>query len=395
MKALLLTFYFPPDLSAGSFRAAALARALVESGFEEVHVVTTNPHRYATFRPDESKPDFEALSEKAVRVDRATVTRHKSGTIDQSLSFLTYAASALRTTRGRDYDLVIATSSRLITATLGSWIARRNRAKLLLDIRDLFVESLRDLFPNTIWSRSLVPFLSMLERSTVNRADHVNLVSAGFGPYFFEHYPGLEYTAFGNGIDTDVLIHDFTKKGNGGQPKIILYAGNIGLGQGLDRFVPDAAKRAGDEFEFRIIGDGNRARTLVRAIESRDIRNVRVIPPMSRKELLLEYSNADYLLAHLHDAPALKRVIPSKLFEYGATGKPILAGVNGEARAFVEQELENAAVFAPYDVDAFARMLRLLPSEASAREAFKRKYARDSIMSRFAQHAARLVGPPE
>src|SRR5690606_37143794 len=52
MKLLLLTFYYPPDLSAGSFRAAALAEALLRAGGRdvEVDVLTTRPHRYASYR---------------------------------------------------------------------------------------------------------------------------------------------------------------------------------------------------------------------------------------------------------------------------------------------------------------------------------------------------------
>ena len=50
MKIVLFTFYYPPDLSAGSFRAVALVEALSKkiSLEDELHVVTTHPNRYAT-----------------------------------------------------------------------------------------------------------------------------------------------------------------------------------------------------------------------------------------------------------------------------------------------------------------------------------------------------------
>ena len=52
MKIVFFTFYYPPDLSAGSFRSIALAKALsskMEEG-DELHVITTHPNRYANLR---------------------------------------------------------------------------------------------------------------------------------------------------------------------------------------------------------------------------------------------------------------------------------------------------------------------------------------------------------
>ena len=51
MRLLFVTFYFPPDLSAGSFRATALVDALLERGPAEIQidVLTTVPNRYHTF----------------------------------------------------------------------------------------------------------------------------------------------------------------------------------------------------------------------------------------------------------------------------------------------------------------------------------------------------------
>jgi len=52
MKIVFFTFYYPPDLSAGSFRAVALARALAKKlgTNDELHVITTHTYRYASQR---------------------------------------------------------------------------------------------------------------------------------------------------------------------------------------------------------------------------------------------------------------------------------------------------------------------------------------------------------
>ncbi|MFP3500063.1 glycosyltransferase WbuB, partial [Pseudomonas sp. SIMBA_059] len=51
-RILFLSFYYPPDLSAGSFRAEALVKALLDNVGDhvEIDVVTTQPNRYHTFK---------------------------------------------------------------------------------------------------------------------------------------------------------------------------------------------------------------------------------------------------------------------------------------------------------------------------------------------------------
>ena len=51
MKLLLLSFYYPPDLCAGSFRASALIEALSRNRPKDlqVTVLTTQPNRYSKF----------------------------------------------------------------------------------------------------------------------------------------------------------------------------------------------------------------------------------------------------------------------------------------------------------------------------------------------------------
>ena len=70
-KILYLTFYFEPDLSAGSFRNTSLAGELAKSveGRAIVHVITTQPNRYSSFR--EKAPVQE--QRKNLLIDRVEV----------------------------------------------------------------------------------------------------------------------------------------------------------------------------------------------------------------------------------------------------------------------------------------------------------------------------------
>jgi glycosyltransferase involved in cell wall biosynthesis len=385
MRLLILTFYYPPDLSAGSFRASALVKALVRRGGPEIQidVLTAQPHRYASYR---QRLDGEAAQldiQRSVSVKRLPVGQHQSGLVDQSLVFSQFARRALSEVRGRRYDVVVATSSRLFTGFLGRLIARRTGAALYLDVRDLFLDNVREMFRKPGMTM-LLPMLARIERDTFLGAERINLVSEGFLEYCKRRFPPRPYSFFSNGIDPEFLQHDFRKPSSADGRKVVLYAGNIGLGQGIERVIPEAAKVLGDEWAIRIIGDGGQRAELERRIAAAGARNVTLIPPMSRDRLVQEYRHADYLFLHLNGFASLEKVLPSKLFEYAATGKPILAGVRGFARRFISREVDGAAVFDPGDVRAFIEGIKSLTPEPIDRERFKRKYPRERLMDEMA-----------
>jgi glycosyltransferase involved in cell wall biosynthesis len=381
LKILILSFYFRPDLSAGSFRATplvAMLRRLAPPG-SQIDVITTLPNRYQSFAAHPADAP-EREEEEGLSIARIPLPRHQSGFVDQSKAFLTFARRAIEQTRGRDYDVVFATSSRLMTAALGAWIARRGRTALYLDIRDIFVDTIADILPRrAAWF--VKPLFSRLERWTIERADKVNLVSAGFAQYFGKRYPKQRFSYFTNGVDEEFLAANAADPTcrTDRAPLTVLYAGNIGQGQGMHEIVPRLAQRMAARVRFKIIGDGGRKPALDSALKSMNVTNVELLPPMKRDALLEAYRAADVLFLHLNDYEAFKKVLPSKLFEYAALGKPVWAGVSGYAADFVTSEITNSAVFAPCDVDSAVRSFDALTLRDEARPEFIAKYSRENI----------------
>lgn len=384
MRLLVLTFYYPPDLSAGSFRTSALVEALHALRPEglQIDVITTTPNRYHNMA--EGAAAFEDHGWLTVR--RLPLPPHRSGAIDQARAFLAFAPGVLRATRGGEWDAVFATSSRLMTAGLGAEIARRIKAPLYLDIRDLFVDTMGDLLSGGPL-RVLSPVFRLIEKWTLRRADRVNLVSSGFLDHATAVAPEHRYRLFTNGIDDAFLNEDFSPPERVATPvPLVVYAGNIGDGQGLHRILPEAAARLEGRARFRIVGDGGRRKALESALESARTSNVELRPPVARAGLYEHYHDADVLFLHLNDHDAFRKVLPSKIFEYAATGKPILAGVAGHAADFLRREVPGAAVFDPCDAEGMARafdQLRTLGARID-RPAFRETYARRAIMTRMA-----------
>jgi glycosyltransferase involved in cell wall biosynthesis len=383
MRILVLSFYFRPDLSAGSFRTTALVSALCDQAppGAEIDVVTTAPNRYQTFSQDASA--IETVGRLTIR--RIKLPSHRSDIVGQSRAFIQYARSAIQVASQFEYDLVFATSSRLMTATLGAYIARRKGARLYLDIRDIFADTIKDLLPSALgWLAEKL--FSRVEAWTMQPADRINLVSKGFEDYFKSRYPDRRFALFTNGIDDEFLApsrrsNSSSKEG----PITILYAGNIGEGQGLHKIIPGLAVALRGRARFVVIGDGGRRSALQEALRSAGANNVEVCTPMSRPQLLEAYGAADVLFLHLGAHEAFEKVLPSKLFEYAAIGKPILAGVTGYAAKFIREEIANAAVFPPCDVQEGVAALAKIEIVDTHRSEFIAKYSRANIVRAMAE----------
>jgi len=389
LRILILSFYYHPDLSAGSFRTSALVKALLEQLPTDAHIdiITTLPNRYNSFCSD--APGYEAHPRFSVH--RIALPAHRSGMVDQSKAFLTYGRGVLKLVNSKQYDLVYATSSRLMTAVLGGLVARRLRTLLYLDIRDIFVDTINDVFPSKMASLA-GPLFSIFESWVIRSACKVNLVSAGFLPYFKSRYPKQLFSLFTNGIDEEFVSEQpITQTVAGEGVLTVLYAGNMGEGQGLHTIVPALAKRFEGRLRFRLIGDGGRRKQLADAIAAENCSNVALLPPIGRTALIDEYKAADILFLHLNDYEAFKKVLPSKLFEYAALGKPIWAGVAGYASDFVNENITNAVTFKPCCVDEACTAFRKLRLNTKPRQEFVGRFSRVNIMQAMASDVIQTV----
>lgn len=392
LKLLLLSFYYTPDIGPGPLRAKAMLDALAEAGDArlEIDVLTTQPNRYHSL--NNNAPSAERLGN--VTVTRFSLPEHKSGMVDQTVAFRSFASQVLSITNGKQWDVVIATSSRLMTAALGAWVARRSGAALYLDVRDLFTDTMEDVLSKSPL-RVLMPAFKMLEAFTFRSAKKINVVSAGFAPHIRRVAPAVALNEYTNGIDEEFLSADFSSvEVDESRAPLVLYAGNIGDGQGLHRVVPEVAALMKGQAEFRLIGGGGKRVELKVALEQQGIKNVVLLDPMPRQSLFDEYRSADILFLHLNDYQAFHKVLPSKIFEYAATGKPILAGVGGYAADFLREKVPGVEVFEPCDAEAMQRSLyRLLSGPRMIdRSDFCARYLRKNIMREMAKDILALGG---
>jgi len=376
----VLSFYFQPDLCAGSFRTSALVEQLNRTDLE-IEVVTTAPNRYSSF--EQKAESYEVID--GIHIHRITLPTHNSGMYDQILAFFSYYRHAMKIIKNSEYDAVFATSSRLFTAFLGARIARKKEISLYLDIRDIFVDTMSDILPSFI-NVLATPVLHLIESYAFGKAKHINLVSKGFLKYFKEKKLGCSFSFYTNGIDKEFDgVVDIRKRQIPKNKTLnILYAGNIGEGQGLQKILPTLADRLGKRANFVVIGDGGLKEELKNTIASLAIDNIELRAPVSRKQLIDEYLKADVLFLHLNDYPAFEKVLPSKLFEYAAFNKPIFAGLSGYSSDFIHAEISDCEVFRPCDIDDAVQKFDRLNLAVKPRMEFIEEFRRETIMTMMA-----------
>ena len=125
-RIVYLTFYFKPDLCAGSFRNSPLALELAQQAKTKdiiVEVYTTLPNRYSSFDIEASV--YEELDN--LKIHRISLPPHKSGMVDQIFSFLKFYSEVFKLNKGKKADLVFASSSRLFTAFIGYRFALKSK----------------------------------------------------------------------------------------------------------------------------------------------------------------------------------------------------------------------------------------------------------------------------
>lgn len=378
LRILVLSFYYPPDLGAGSFRCVSLVEQLSKrlKAEDNIEVITTKPNRYATYQVEVKNKDCQ----KNLSIYRVTIPYHRSGMIDQGKAFISYAKGALKLVRGKKFDLIFATSSRLMTGVLGAYIAKKLKVPLYLDVRDLFVDTINDVLPKKMVF-FLKPIFKYLEHWSFKEAKYINLISKGFESYFIHNYPNIIVRNFTHGVDDEFIDAFSSYEGsNLNKPLTVLYAGNVGEGQGLHIIIPKLAKALESQVTFIIVGAGGRYDELKGALQKENCKNVQLILPVDRCDLIKMYQNADLLFLHLNDYAAFKRVLPSKIFEYAASGKPIWAGVDGFAAKFIQEEIKNSYIFNPCNANAAIEKFLSIKLDYTNRKDFVNKYTRTTIM---------------
>ncbi len=178
---------------------------------------------------------------------------------------------------------------------------------------------------------------------------------------------------------------------------VVVYGGNLGKAQGLATVLEAAARleRLHPHILIRLYGDGVEASSLRAQAQALDLRNLEIYPQIGKDEINAVFARADALLVHLTDHPLFTITVPSKVQAYLATGRPIAAGVAGEAARLLAAS-GAALVAPPGDAAALAQTIAALadmPADARRRMGLsgRRYYLRNLAFRRGVDRTLRLL----
>lgn len=367
MKILFLSDNFPPEVNAPATRTYEHCKEWVEKG-ANVTVITCTPN----FPQGVVYDGFTNRLYQREIIDGINVIRVWSyiaankGFLKRSIDFISYSISAFIVGLFIKTDIIIATSPQFFTAIAGRKLAFWKGKPWIMEVRDLWPDSIKNV--NALKNSYLIRILEKEEIKCYQSAKGIVTVTDTFKEIIIgKGINSSKFAVVKNGANLDLyqpkdknieLLHKLKLNGK----YIIGYIGTHGMAHKLDFVLKSAQKIRDPNIHFLFIGDGAEKKSLLRLSNQLDLTNTTFLDPVKKEDVSDYISIIDIALIPLMKSELFKTVIPSKIFESAAMEKPILLGVDGEARSIIEKY--NAGIFfEPENTADFLRKIELIIKE--------------------------------
>ncbi|MBK5259888.1 MAG: glycosyltransferase family 4 protein [Thermoanaerobaculia bacterium] len=401
MDVLILSHYYDPEPIP---KAGELARALTQRG-HSLSVITGFPNY-----PTGKLYDGWHLSLVSRRRDDGgfPVVRtfqypyHGRSVLGRLANYLSFMATAPLGALFTSRCDVIYVWHPPLTIGIAAWlIARLKHAPFIYDVQDIWPESA--LLSGMLRDGLLVRIISRVERFVYSKADHLICVTEG-----------ARQNLIGKGVDPEkltVLPHwvderEFVlpdraaararvrEQFGWGTKFVLMFAGNIGLVQGLETVIEAAQLLAEEEnLLVAIVGDGSDRERLIGLVREKNVAAVQFVDRQPSSSMPALMAGADALLVHLRNSQISNWVVPSKTMAYLASGKPIVMAMEGAA-ADLTREAGAGVVVPPENARALAEALRELARMSEeerdamgrrGREYLERNLSKQVVIDRYEQ----------
>lgn len=392
---LVISQHFYPE----QFRINDLCVEWVKRGYR-VTVITGIPNYpqgkfYTGYGPFKKRRENYG----GVEIIRLPIFPRGKNHLTLSFNYLSFIVSGffwnLFTRIKADYVFVFATSP-IMQALPGIWYARKRRIPCYIYVQDLWPENFQAV--TGISNKYIIGAIGKVVDYIYNQCTRIFVTSRSFVEAISNRGVPKEKIEYWPQYAED-FYKPLPKKGIREIPDDgafnIIFAGNIGLAQGLD-ILPKAAlilkdKLQGRQVRFNIVGDGRYKETLVNMVHSFGVSDmfnfIDKQPAMRIPEFL---AACDAALICLTSNPIFTMTIPAKLQSYMACGVPILVSADGETAKIVSEA--NAGLCSPAgDVDSLAenivRMVNMTSDELkrlgnNAREYYCKNFNKEELLDR-------------
>lgn len=378
MKIAYVSQYFPPEMGAPAARVSELARSWAARG-HDVRVVTGFPNHPTGVVP----PRYRGRLRMIERADDVEILRAfvyatpNRGVVRRGLAYLSFATSAVLLggldRRVRDADVLVATSPQFLVAVAGWALARIARIPFVLEIRDLWPQSIVEVgaMPE---GHPVIAALRWVERFLYREADLLVSVTDSFVQVWrAQGIDPSKMRVVKNGVDLrrfhprPVDLELRRALGIAEDAFVVSYIGTHGLAHKLEVLL-DVAERLRHRPEIRFVfaGEGAERARLVRSAQERGLDAVLFLGERPRDEIPRLLAASDLVAVVLKRSELFRQVIPSKIFEIMGCERPILLGVEGEAEQIVRAAGAGWLV-PPEDVDAMVAAIEEAAADSGER----------------------------
>ena len=369
MRILFITDNFPPEVNAPASRTIEHCREWVKAG-HQVTVITCAPNFpqgkvYEGYRNRLLWTEYMG----GIRVVRVwTYVAANKGFIKRILDYASFAVTGFMAGVFKEADVVITTSPQFFTNFAGYAFSKVRRKPWIFELRDLWPDSIR-----TVGAMENSRVLDALQKAEIffyHKADKVIALTPAFKDNLVERgIPAEKIVVVPNGVDSKVFYPRAKDRGIleslGLENKFIVgYIGTHGMAHSLDFIVSAIGHLKASQIHFLFIGDGAEKEKVVALVREKGIRNTTFLDPVPKDKVPDYLGACDAALVPLKKSDTFKTVLPSKIFEAAALQKPILLGVEGQAKALVD--LYGAGVcFEPENRIDFLNKVQLLKKDSA------------------------------
>ena len=331
MKILLFTQYFPPESVGPAIWINELVQDLAGRG-HELKVLTTFPnHPVGEIFDGYQGKIFQRKVENGIEVFRSWIFPSRSKKFrSRVLSFLSFTISSfiLGLARVRNVDVIYTTLQPLSLGPVAVWLGKKTGAKVVLNIQDIHPYAAVQM--GALKNPFLIRILEGLERWNYRQADRVVVISEGFKENLLQKgVPEAKIAVVPNWADPDFIQpgpkqNQFRDSHGLGDMFTVIYSGGLTHNSNLEPVIKAAEILQDDPYRFMIVGDGVLKPDLEKMAEDKNLNNIQFLPfqPLDLYPDVLRA--ADISLVTLSTQAAFASV-PSKIFKYMASGRPVLA----------------------------------------------------------------------
>lgn len=354
MKVAVLSHFFPPEACAAATRVQSLADALSHAG-NEVTVITAFPSfPKGRLRPEDRLKIFERSGDGRCATVRllSLVARVPGARLIHWMSSSVACTLYVLFTRER-YDTVVVSTPPITLAFPAMAAAWRHRAKLVVDVRDVFPDIAIAMGE---WRRDglLARAAEYVVRKLYRRADLIVAVT----PTAIEQIAsrGIHRSLLTLARNAAEEVPGIPRPARNGRPFRAIYAGNLGLATDVDVLLNAAARLKDDGIWVEIAGGGALADAVRDRVKNEELHNVVLSGVLPRRDALEHIAAADVALVPLR--AGITESVPTKLYDALSVGTPVIVAAGGEAAG--EGLALGATCTRPGDDRALADAIRAL-----------------------------------